>query len=194
MPNSDDLSPLLKRGINGLGQYVYEDLRILEATRRLAHQRPQWAIPGMNRELVERATHPEALAAIVEELGEDWRAHANQLEGAMLAEGLSASSAVVRRDAAFCRDNREVLFGSVEERIRTRLGDEGIEFDLAPPPRSPFGSGPISSISVPRRWLGDTWETAPISVVPDVDGFTFRVANRSFRYDRLGLRQASASG
>ena len=188
-PNADDLSPLLKQGVNGLGQYVYEDLRNLEATRRLIVRHPQWAIPGMNRELVERATHPKALEAIVAELGDDWRTHANHLEGGMLAEGLSARGVVVRRDAAFCRDNREVLFGSVEERIRTRLGDEGIEFDLDPPPQSPLDSGPIARISVPRRWLADSWENAPVSVDPDADGFTLRVANRAFRYDRFGLRR-----
>ncbi len=193
LPDSDDLAPLLKRGINGLGQYVYQDLRILEATRRLILQQPQWVIPGMNRELVERATHPEALEAIVAELGADWRVHANELEGGMLAEGLSARSIVVRRDAAFCRDNRDVLFGSVEERIRTRLGDEGIEFDLDPPQQSPFGAGLIERISVPRRWLGDSWENASLSVDSDPAGFTLRVANRYFKYDRLGLRSEPVS-
>jgi len=189
LPDSEDLAPLLQRGVNGLGQYVYEDLRILEATRRLILQQPEWVIPGMNRELVERATHPEALEAIVAELGGAWRAHANELEGGMLAEGLTARSAVVRRDAAFCRDNREVLFGSVEERIRTRLGDEGIEFDLDSPQQSPFGTDPIERISIPRRWLAGSWETASMSVEPDAEGFTFRVGNRAFRYDRFGLRR-----
>lgn len=193
LPDSEDLAPLLKRGVNGLGQYVYEDLRILEATRRLIREHQEWAIPGMNRELVERATHPEALEAIVAELGGDWRTHANELEGGMLAEGLTARSAVVRRDAAFCRDNREVLFGSVEERIRTRLGDEGIEFDLDSPQRSPFGTGLIERISVPRRWLGDSWENATVLVDPDPAGFTLRVAKRDFRYDRLGLRSEPTS-
>ena len=192
-PDSDDLSPLLKRGVNGLGQYVYEDLRILEAKRRLILAHPTWEIPGMNRELVERATHPEALADIVAELGEDWRTHANQLEGGMLAEGLSARSAIVRRDAAFCRDNRDVLFGSLEKRIRTRLGDEAIEFDLDPPQRSPFGAGPIERISVPRRWLGDSWENAPVSVDSDPDWFALRVANHVFRCDRFGLSREHAS-
>ncbi|MDE2747253.1 MAG: CRISPR-associated helicase Cas3' [Chloroflexota bacterium] len=192
-PGTCNLSPLLKRGVNGLGQYVYEDLRILEATRRLVVRHPEWTIPRMNRELVERATHPEALEALVAELGDDWRTHANQLEGGTLAEGLSARNVVVRREAAFCRDNREVLFGSLEERIRTRLGDEAIEFDLDPPQRSPFDSGPIAHISVPRRWLGDSWADAPASADPDADGFTFRVANRIFRYDRFGLRREPAS-
>ena len=79
-PDTGDLSALLQRGANstGLGPhgFVYEDLRVLEATRRLIVQYPQWDIPRMNRELVENATHPDALEAIVEELGEAWRTHA----------------------------------------------------------------------------------------------------------------------
>ena len=59
----DDLSPLLSSGgsANGLGPHggVYRNLHILEATRRLVDQHPQWRIPEMNRELVEMATHPE---------------------------------------------------------------------------------------------------------------------------------------
>jgi len=44
-----------------------------------------------------------------------------------------------------------------------------------------------------RRWLGDSWADAPASADPDADGFTFRVANRIFRYDRFGLRRDTAS-
>ena len=101
-PDSDDLSPLLKRGPgrNGLGPYghVYEDLRILEITRRLIGEFPKWDIPTMNRELVEWATHPVALETIVQELGDDWRVHANSLTGGMLAEGMTAQSAIIQRD------------------------------------------------------------------------------------------------
>ena len=57
-PPGDDLSPLLDGGqdANGLGPrgYVYEDLRILQATLGLIDEYPQWQIPEMNRLLVER--------------------------------------------------------------------------------------------------------------------------------------------
>ena len=43
--------------------YVYSDLRVLEATLRLIKDRSEWEIPAMNRELVERATHPDALGS-----------------------------------------------------------------------------------------------------------------------------------
>ena len=191
----DDLSPLLQPGPNrnGLGVHgkVYEDLRILEATRRLISQHPEWRIPRMNRELVERATHPEALEAITLELGDGWRAHANQVMGGELAEGLTADNVIIRRDKSFFTDNRDVLFPSGdEEKIRTRLGDEGIEVAFDPVPRSPFkAGGAIDSIAVPLRWLGDASVEGPVSPVTADGGFTFRVADRAFRYDRLGLRQ-----
>ena len=189
LPGEGDLTPLLVRGSNGLGRFVYEDLRILEATRRLIDRDSEWIIPGMNRELVERATHPAALEAITEELGGAWRDHANRVTGAGLAEGLSAHSVVIRRDKSFCGDNRDVLFGSLEERIRTRLGDAGVKMDLVPPPPSPFGQGVIEHILVPRRWLADGVEEGPTAPAVRDDGFAFRVGERSFRYDRVGLRR-----
>ena len=78
----------------------------------------------MNRLLVERATHPDELEDIVREKGDAWRIHANSVAGGAIAEGLTARSAVIRRDKSFFGDNRDVCFRPVEERIRTRLGDD----------------------------------------------------------------------
>ena len=195
-PDGGDLSPLLAGGqdANGLGPhgYVYEDLRILEATRRLIAEHPQWSIPAMNRKLVECAMHPEALEAIVEEMGGDWHVHANKVMGGDLAEGLTAQNAIIRRDKSFFTDNDDVLFGSDEERIRTRLGDEGIEVEFDPPPPSPFESGhPIDRIAVPVRWLYGADVDGPVTPVTADGGFTFAIGDRSFRYDRRGLRRES---
>ncbi len=194
-PEGDDLSPLLKPGPNrnGLGPhgYVYKDLRILEATRRLIDEYPQWTIPGMNRELVERATHPEALEAIARELGEDWQVHAINIEGEILADFQTAGGVVIRRDKSFFGDdNRDVLFGSVEEHIRTRLGDEGIDVELAPPPPSPFEPGrTISRMSLPARGMESVPIDGPVEPVMGDGGFTFSIGDRTFRYDRRGLRR-----
>ena len=194
-PDETDLTPLLQRSPdrNGLGPYgyVYEDLRVLEATRRLIAELPQWDIPAMNRRLVERATHPETLKAIVEEMGDSWRVHANKVKGGEIAEGLTAKDSVVRRDKSFFTDNREVLFGDAEERIRTRLGDEGIEVEFDPPPPSPFDPARrIERIAVPVRWLGGADVDGPVTPIADDGGFTFAIGDRSYRYDRRGLRQA----
>ena len=195
-PDTGDLSPLLQRGTNstGLGPhgFVYEDLRVLEATRRLIVQHPQWDIPRMNRELVENATHPDALEAIVEELGEAWRTHALEVEGKAIAEVQGASSNVVRRDKSFYgNDNRDVLFPSnAEERIRTRLGDEGIEVEFDTPQASPLeATRHIVSMTIPAHLLRGAAPDGPIATTETEGGFTFAVGERRFRYDHLGLRR-----
>ena len=201
MPKGDDLSPLLSKGPgrNGLGPhgFVYEDLRVLEATRRLILHRPEWRIPAMNRELVERTTHPDALKAITDELGDAWQIHANRMTGATLAGTLTARSALVRYDKSFFgEDNQEVVFGSDEERIRTRLGDEGIEAELDPPAPSPFGAEDITRLTIPHhlapRLNGEATDDQPVIPDPEEDGFTFRIGESRFRYDRLGLRRLRA--
>ncbi|MYB84417.1 MAG: CRISPR-associated helicase Cas3' [Chloroflexi bacterium] len=197
-PDEGDLTPLLQRGPdrNGLGPhgYVYEDLRVLEATWRLIGELPQWDIPAMNRQLVEHATHPEALEAIVRELEPEndlWRVHANQMMGGQLAEGLTAQDAIIQRDKSFFSNNREVLFGTAEERIRTRLGDESIEVEFAPPPPGAFGASRlIDRIAIPVRWLGGADVDGSVRPVTLGGGFTFAIGDRSFRYDRRGLRWA----
>ena len=193
-PPDNDLERLLTDGehANGLGPqgYVYEDLRILEATRRLIGEHPEWRIPDMNRLLVERATHPDALKAIAEEMGEDWQVHALNTEGGEIADNLHARGHTVKRDKSFFEDNRDVLFVSDEERIRTRLGDDRIDIAFDPSQRSPFDrASSIDKLAVSVRWLpvGD----APESVTPSSTngGFTFAVGDKRFMYDRLGLRQ-----
>ena len=189
-----DLSPLLEsgQGANGLGPQgrVYEDLRILEATLRLIGEYREWEIPAMNRELVERATHPDMLEKIVSEFGEDWSEHAINVDGENIADGLTARGAIIRRDRSFFVNNREVLFGSHEEKIRTRLGDDRVDIAFAASPDSPFGQpGEIDKLALSVRWLGA--EEPPDSVEASVveGGFEFAVWSRHFMYDRLGLRR-----
>ncbi len=194
-PEGEDLSPLLQPGGSnrtGLGPYgyVYEDLRCLEATRRLIAGFPQWRIPEMNRQLVERATHPDELEAIVQEMGDSWRIHANNVLGGQLAENLTADNAIIRRDKAFYTDNQEVQFGSLEEKIRTRLGDEGIEVQFAPPPGSPFDpTQSIEKLTIPDHLLRGAATDSPVAPEKVAGGFTFAVGDHKFRYDRLGLRR-----
>ena len=198
-PTDGDLSPLLQSGrnANGLGPhgYVYRSLHMLEATRRLIDAHPQWRIPAMNRELVERATHPQALAVITDELGDEWRQHANDVAGGHIADAQIARNSLIRRDKSFFTDNRETLFPSDEEKIRTRLGDDHLQFTLALPQPSPLApSESIDKLAIPLRWLGqaeipdkDEYAIAP---TPVDGGFEFSISDRRFRYDRRGLRRA----
>ena len=196
IPDGGDLSSLLVRRTGnrtGLGPsgYVYPDLRVLEATRRLIGRYRQWDIPRMNRELVERATHPDALEAITSEMGDDWRTHAIAIEGEFIADSLTGASAVIARDKSFFVDNRDVLFGANEERIRTRLGDEGIEIKFDPPAQSPFDSTrSIGSLTVPAHLLRGAYTDEPISPLSTNGGFTFSIGEQRFQYDRQGLRRA----
>ncbi len=192
-PPDGDLTPLLTGGqdVNGLGPHggVYEDLRILQATLGLIAKHPQWSIPGMNRLLVERATHPSALEA-VEEMGDAWKEHGITVKGGEIGDWQTARNAIIRRDKSFFEDNSEVLFPSDEERIRTRLGDDRVDIAFEPAPASPFDGAAIERIAMTARWLaGAEIPESVATTVTDDGGFEFAVGSRRFRYDRLGLRR-----
>ena len=195
-PPDADLSHLLASGedTNGLGPhgYVYPDLRILELTlglvRKASDGGQPWRIPEMNRELVESATHPEALAKLVDSKGDKWLEHQGEITGMRLGDVQTARNAIVRRDKTFLE--RGVAFASDEERIRTRLGDEGVEIVFAEPQRSPFGqSGTIDRVTVRLTWLEDAEAPESVEATAIDGGFEFAVGARRFRYDRLGLQR-----
>ena len=195
-PPDDDLQPLLdsRKEANGLGPHggVYEDLRILQATLNLIVRHPQWSIPEMNRMLVEGATHPSELEAI-EETGDAWKDHGIKVRGGEISDWQTAHNAIIRRDKSFFEDNREVLFPSNEERIRTRLGDDRVDVAFSHRPASPFesdGVPPIGHVAVSIQWLDKSTDT-PESVNTTVtdDGFEFAIGSRGFRYNRMGLQR-----
>ncbi|MCY4091440.1 MAG: CRISPR-associated helicase Cas3' [Caldilineaceae bacterium] len=197
-PPGADLSPWLTRrqDTNGLGPNgrVYEDLRVLEATWRLiaehAANDTTWDIPRMNRELVEGATHCDVLAEITAKLGEGWSGHALEIEGAQIAHGLTAGHVLIRRASSFYEGNSEVCFPDEEKRIRTRLGDEGVEITLEPAARSPFAADcAIGQLAIPGHLAHGLTGEEPVSWEHRDGGFDFNVGGRSFRYDRLGLWQ-----
>ena len=194
-PPDNDLAPLLKRetAANGLGPYggVYGGLSTLEATLRLIIEHPVWRIPEMNRELVERATHPAKLREISEEKGDDWVVHALKNEGGEVADKQLARGHTIKWDKSFFGDNRDVLFVSDEERIRTRLGDDRIDIAFDPPQPSPFdASKSIDRLAVSVRWMPHGGTPESVAPSPMDGGFTFAVGDRRFVYDRLGLRRA----
>ncbi len=195
-PPDADLSHLLASGENanglGLHGYVYPDLRILELTLELVRDASNrgrtWRIPEMNRELVENATHPYKLDELVESRGDEWLEHQTEIRGNYIADNQTARDIIVKHDKTFL--DKEVVFAGDEERIRTRLGDEGVEIVFVEPQRSPFGqSGAIDKVAMRLSWLGGAEVPESVEAAAVDGGFEFAVGSRRFAYDRLGLRR-----
>jgi CRISPR-associated endonuclease/helicase Cas3 len=172
------------RGPHGIGR-VYEDLRILRATWELLRSHGVLDIPAMNRRLVEETTHRDALAAATPATPR-WRAHANAARG-MFFHGLrAAEDVVVNREEVF----GEARFRAVDDdrRISTRLGQGDRLVEFAKGCQSPFGKR-VYRMSIPAHMVADAGEEAAVRDVTEIDGgFGFGFGERTYRYDRLGLR------
>ena len=196
VPADRDLTSLIDKPQNGLGMSkdgrgVYANLCIIEATRRLVLQYADadhaWRIPTMNRELVERSTHAEALRSLVEEYGGKWKEHYNQIRGFEYGDGQSARLYILDRTLDF--SDPEIVFSDNEERIRTRIGDEGLEVTLAPPGPSPFTARPIEKLTLPSYMAMGHDDIETIVPVERERGFEFTLGKAVFRYGRLGLQK-----
>ena len=141
----------------------------------------------MNRDLVERATHPEAKDAIAADL--DWMRESELQTGLDFAhQGIAAGHRLETTE-----DFSQLAFPDAEEKVRTRLGDDRITFAFAPPAPSPFG-GTIADLGVPAWMIGslDALPEAPIAIEPTDGGFRFAIGGRPFVYDRFGLQKAAS--
>ena len=129
----------------------------------------------------------------IEKLEEVWKKHALDIQGEILSDIQNAGGNVFQRSASFFSDNNNgsgLLFPSgAEERIRTRLGDEGAEVEFSAPPVSPLTAAPIERLTISEHLLRGAVPYGPVSATVDSDGFTFAIGDRAFRYDRLGLRR-----
>ena len=173
------------RGDHGLGT-VYEDLRIIENTWRALLARPTLSIPTMNRQLVEETTHPEALAALVEELGAQWQNHAAWCDGAQTARSQVARLNLVNRSEPF--GDYAFPSGALERRIMTRLGEGDRIVEFGQPWAGPFGY-PVRRLVIPAHFAhGTAPDAVPASVVSSNGQMTFVFGQLRFVYDRLGLR------
>lgn len=174
-------------GPHGLGT-VYADLRVLEATLRLVEQEREWVIPKMNRELVERATHPDALDSIEQEEGEIWSKHANEVTGKLFADKSHAQLNVLDRDRPF---GSTPFPSRLEERISTRLGasDRRVEFDDAV--GTPFGNR-VVALNLAEWMVRDVpGELESGEAVETEEGFAFTFGPASFHYSRHGYTRNS---
>ncbi|MYB36049.1 MAG: CRISPR-associated helicase Cas3' [Gammaproteobacteria bacterium] len=185
------LAPLVKPDFeNGLGawktqdgeyHFIYGDLAVLELTRRLAHSRPEWRIPGMNRELVEGATHPDRIEQLLDELGDAWRTYQDNMVSVGAAQQMLASLGLLDR----WREYGEKLFPSADENVQTRLGEEGIVRDFEPV-EGPFGRQ-VTRITLPSHWSRRGMGEAPIEVEDCGGSLALSIGDVSFEYSRAGL-------
>lgn len=181
------------RGRHGFNDHVYADLRIVEATRRCLAARRVLTIPADNRELVESATHPDALEALTDALGGSWTKHRDTVTGKVLAHGMAAVYAAWDDRARF--GSGDELFPDKEQRILSRLGanDRLLKLDREQP--GPFG--PVTVLKIPGWW--STGRVPPpdaansVTASSDSAGYpqlTVIAGGQELTYDRHGLRRA----
>jgi CRISPR-associated endonuclease/helicase Cas3 len=171
------------RGPCGIGS-VYDDLRILEATWRVLERECSLRVPAMSRVLVEDSLHPEVLEAIVAEAEGGWREHANEVMGETMSKTQLASLNVVKFSEPFW----DGAFPSeLDERIRTRLGEDDRIATLSTAQTSPFGAS-FHSLTVPAWWCRGLAADATVSEIEQQDGaIAFALGGVALSYDRLGL-------
>jgi CRISPR-associated endonuclease/helicase Cas3 len=187
-PASRDLTPAITsegkgwQGAHGLGT-VYRDLRMIEAAWRVLETSDEWQIPADNRRLVEEATHPDVLRAIVEAGSAPWMAHQKHIMGQDYADRVMHDLASIDRSKPF----GEELFGADIDQIKTRLGQDDYRVLLPEAVPGPFGA-PIDELSVSAWQLDDPPEAEEATDVTPFDGgFQFAFSGHTFRYDRFGL-------
>ena len=177
---------------NGLGawedqtggfQGIYRDLPVLELTSRLIEDEPLWRIPEMNRWLVEAATHRERTECLIKEKGEMWGVYERKFGGVEAAERSLANLRRLDRKQQY-----GVNFPSADERVMTRLGEDGVVLTLDPNTVSPFANH-ISQITLPARWSAgiSSTDAESVTVNPVPEGFVLMVGEREFIYSRKGL-------
>ncbi len=173
---------------DGVLQGIYRNVAVLELTRQLVERRPYWSIPEMNRDLVESATHPERVARLIENKGESWKLYDQKFGGVEAANKAFAELQRLDRDIPYGQER----FPSNDERIMTRLGEEGIVLPLDPPRIGPFGKQ-VTRLALPARWsrgVSDE-DLDKIAFRPSTEGFDFTLGDRSYAYRRTGLDRCS---
>ena len=178
------------KGKHGLGT-IYPDLRILEATWQVLEDPtwPEWKIPDDNRKLVERSLHPSVLNNIVDNLGEKWPLHQQQIHGQTFADRQLPEHVGIDFNKPFSNSG----FSDDLKSVKTRLGKDDIHLTFEQPINGPFGE-PVKEITVAEWLINEIPEDTKIpesDIFPTKDGFTFNFAGHSFKYDRYGLTMVS---
>ena len=172
---------------------IYVNLLGLEATRGLVADHSTWTIPAMNRMLVERATHPEVLRKLAESLEGRWLSHEAHVFGLRAAEAGVARNHTLSREEQFDQD---LAFPDLDERVRTRLGEDGPRIVLAEPVTGPFGTD-VRTFNLPAHLFrgahpGKEEIDAARAEPAPAGGLLLLVGGHRLAYDRTGIRSGHA--
>ena len=178
-------------GVSSDGHGIYENLLGIEATRRLIDHHSTWGIPTMNRMLVERATHPETLGELARRLGDRWLSHDQTVVGARAARAGVARKHALTREEQFDED---LVFPDLDERVRTRLGEDGPRIVLPDPLTGPFGTG-VQTFNLPAHLFRpappSTDDIEAARAEPGHAGaLILTVGGHRLTYDRTGIRRS----
>ena len=185
-------------GMSRAGGGIYTDLLCLDETLNAVLDNPIWSIPRMNRLLVERATHEGRLMQKAQELGGKWLEHWQQGWGQDAARAQIAREHVLDRRQPLTTDGggQGISFPD-EEKIRTRLGQDGPRLRLAEPCLGPFRKE-VQTFNLPAHMFGNAPPNSD-----DIEGvhaegrpwgLILKVGDRTFRYDRAGVRNERNDG
>jgi CRISPR-associated endonuclease/helicase Cas3 len=168
---------------------VYDDVRMLELTRRFVVERGHIVVPDENRLLVEEVTHPARLETLV---GERWQRHAERVVGRELAQAIAAGTVSAVYDKSF--GTPECAFQEAGTQVAIRLGADSLQLPVEPPFTSPFGQTidelVIPGHMAPRGELGEP--KIKVEYVTNVEA-KISLADRRYRYSRFGLEAAHES-
>lgn len=161
---------------------VYEDLCSLELTYQSLKDYPQVILPDDNRFLVERATHPQALASLV---GEDWEMHRNLIYGRGVAKEIAASTI----SNIFSQHFGQFEFVESGRAVSTRLGADRLQVPLNRKVMSPFGRA-LTEMVIPGHMAPDKLEDEQM-IVEDCKNKTIilRYQDHYYWYSRYGLEE-----
>ena len=180
-------------GMSHDGGGIYTNLLCLDETLNAVRDYRIWSIPKMNRLLVERATHEGRLSQKAQELGGEWLRHWQKGWGQAAAQAQLAREHVLDRGQRLTTDdNSQGISFPSEERVRTRLGPDGPRLLLAEPCIGPFRRE-VQTFNLPAHMFGNTLpssdEVESVRVDSQRWGLTLHVGDRTFQYDRAGVRK-----